>query len=364
MAVYKTKNPTKDGRSYFFRIKYKNVFGVIKDYTSPKYKTKKEAEIEEAKYRIDIGEMSSFSSITFDDVYKEFIEIKKENIKVQTVEKIENLYRHLSSIKDKKINSIDIIVYRKLRSYISSLNFSVDHSNKIQNLFKQIIEYANKYYKTKNDVINYIIPFKNVNEFKKEFQIFTLEEYKKFSNNILKEEYKIFFELLYFTGLRCGEATALTFKDIDFTKKTINITKTLTTKYKSDKWLISTPKTKNSVRVLPVKESVLNGLKIMLNKAKQYNDFKITWFVFGFTRPFAESSIAKEKNKACLLSGLNQIRIHDFRHSFASLMISQGASIVLVSKYLGHSSVSITLDLYSHLYKNELDNLLDKLNKI
>ena len=51
---------------------------------------------------------------------------------------------------------------------------------------------------------------------------------------------------------------------------------------------------------------------------------------------------------------MKTIRIHDFRHSTASFLVQNGASIVLVSKYLGHSKVSTTLDIYTHLYKSEL----------
>ena len=56
MAVYKSKKPTKDGRQYFFRIKYKDIYGISHDYTSPKFKTKKEADEEEARYRIKISD--------------------------------------------------------------------------------------------------------------------------------------------------------------------------------------------------------------------------------------------------------------------------------------------------------------------
>jgi integrase len=65
-------------------------------------------------------------------------------------------------------------------------------------------------------------------------------------------------------------------------------------------------------------------------------------------------------------ASLPHIRIHDFRHSCASLLINNGASIILVSKYLGHSNISTTLNTYSHLYKNQFDeivNTIDNLDK-
>jgi integrase len=80
--------------------------------------------------------------------------------------------------------------------------------------------------------------------------------------------------------------------------------------------------------------------------------------------PFRETTIQVNKNKACKLARIKQIRIHDFRHSCASLLINKGASIALVSKYLGHSNISITLNTYTHMYKSELDNMIKILNNL
>ena len=67
--------------------------------------------------------------------------------------------------------------------------------------------------------------------------------------------------------------------------------------------------------------------------------------MFGGIEPLKDTTIEAHKNKNCKLSGVKQIRIHDFRHSCASLLIKNGASISLVAKYLGHSDISTTLIL-------------------
>ena len=193
---------------------------------------------------------------------------------------------------------------------------------------------------------------------------FTYEEFNKFIDVVDDQEYKTFFLMLYYLGLRQGECCALTWNDIDFKNNTLNINKTLTTKIKGEKWTISVPKTKNSIRVLPITNLVLNNLKIMCDDVKQYKDYSKDWFVFGKTRPFAETSIQKRKNNYCKLAEVKQIRIHDFRHSCASLLINQGASIALVSKYLGHGNISITLNTYTHMYKSELENMTKILNNL
>ena len=96
MAVYESKKPTKDGRKYFFRIKYKDIFGEVHDYTSPKFKNKKDAVSEEAKKRIKLNDNKVIvSSITFKQIYNEWI-IKKENeIKRQTIIKLNFMVRRV-----------------------------------------------------------------------------------------------------------------------------------------------------------------------------------------------------------------------------------------------------------------------------
>jgi integrase len=203
-------------------------------------------------------------------------------------------------------------------------------------------------------MINYIENYKKVNERKKEMQFFTYDEFQKFISVVEEFNYKTFYETLYYLGLRQGEATALTWRDINFEKKEVSINKTLTTKLKGQLYTVSSPKTVNSNRVLPIPQKLIDSYKKLKENAKTKKYFNEDWFVFGDELPFRETTIQVKKNKYCKLAGVKQIRIHDFRHSCASFLINNGASIVLVSKYLGHSKISVTLDTYTHLYKNEL----------
>lgn len=98
-----------------------------------------------------------------------------------------------------------------------------------------------------------------------------------------------------------------------------------------------------------------------------YNNFKEEWFVFGNDFLLGDDVIRRRKNNNCVLAKVKQIRIHDFRHSCASLLINNGADITLVIKYLGHTKIDETLNTYSHnMFKNKLNNiigLIDNLNE-
>ena len=96
----------------------------------------------------------------------------------------------------------------------------------------------------------------------------------------------------------------------------------------------------------------------------KYKDFSNSWLVFGVNDPYGNTTICNIKNRYCKLAGVKQIRIHDFRHSAASLLINKGASIQLVSKYLGHANINITLATYTHLYQSELDDIKKTLDTL
>ena len=349
------KKQLKSGIKFCFTLRYTDIYGNTKQYTSKGYDTKKEAEIEEAKFRIKAQEKKiSSTNITFKQIEMEYLEYIKKYIKVQTLKKTENEIKKLEPLDNVKINDFNVQLWKQFQIYLDKQNYAVEYKNKIIGLLKRLIRYSNKFYNTSDYMLNYIENYKRVNEMKKEMQFFTYEEFKKFISVVDEFDYKTFYETLYYLGLRQGEATALTWKDINFTKKEVSINKTLTTKLKGQLYTFSSPKTMNSNRVLPIPLKLLESYQKLKEEAKKKKYFSEEWFVFGDELPFRETTIQVKKNKYCKLAGVKQIRIHDFRHSCASFLINNGASIVLVSKYLGHSKISITLDTYTHLYKNEL----------
>lgn len=364
MAIYKSKTPTKDGRQYFFRIKYKDIFGTYHDHKSILFKNKKDAENEEAAFRIKINNQEAYvSTIRFKYVFDNYILNKSKLVKKQTLYKIKVQLMHFEMFNNLKVNDISINHYNELLKYLENQNLAISYINKLLGLFKSIILFSNKYYNTSIAIIKFIEPLKN-NKLKKEMDFYTLDEYKQFDKTISDIEWHTFFEMLYYLGLRQGECQSLTWNDINMVDNTVSITKTLTTKIKGEKYTISNPKTKNSIRTLPIPNKIIDDLKILKTNAQKYTDYNNNWFVFGNTLPFAETTICNKKNEYCKLANLRQIRIHDFRHSCASLLINKGASITLVSKYLGHSSISITLNTYTHLYKNELKDISTIINNI
>lgn len=109
---------------------------------------------------------------------------------------------------------------------------------------------------------------------------------------------------------------------------------------------------------------LVNHLKEYKGQVSKYYNFNQKWFVVADVSPLHPDVLRKRKNKNAIDAGLKQIRIHDFRHSCASLLINNGANIMIVAKYLGHAKIDETLNTYAHLFKNKMDDIVNMMNHL
>ena len=365
MPVYKTKaEKTKDNKIWYFMVSYTDLLGNKKRYKSKKYTTKDEATKEEAKFRMSIGEHSS-SSPTFDEIFNEYIDFKSKRCRETTIITTKGYYKYIHSLLgNKKIEKLTNKEYVSFQNELNKTSLSTNYKNKIHRLVLSLVDYCRLNYNVSSNVPNNIGKFIDPYNYKEEMQFFTYDEFKQFINSVDDMLYSAFFKTLYYCGLRKGEILALNWNDIDFDNNTININKSLTTKIKGTKFQITPPKTPASNRVLPMTNEVLNSLKKLYNIYYKLDGFNSECFVFGCFNPIPNTTLERKKNYYCKQAGVKQIRIHDFRHSCASLLINNDSNPMLVAKYLGHTDVSMTLNRYSHLYKSKLVELIDLINNL
>jgi len=146
------------------------------------------------------------------------------------------------------------------------------------------------------------------------------------------------------TGMRAGEVFGLQFSDIDFNNRLITVQRSYT------KGRIETPKNGKFRRMdmsLQLKETLCK-LKQYLNQ-KMGNDMP-EWIIFNkYRKPILVDNWRKRIFYPTLReTGLRQIRIHDLRHTYASLLLAAGESMIYVKEQLGHSSIKVTVDIYGH----------------
>ena len=181
----------------------------------------------------------------------------------------------------------------------------------------------------------------------------------------------IFLLLALYTGLRKGELLALTWEDIDYDKKLLNVNKSRTGSRKNVTMQITTPKTKSSNRKIPINDFVIGELKAEKQRQEDYakllgngydksHDF-IVRTVLG--KPYVNlSAINRVVNRLTEKAGLPHCTIHGFRHSVASILDDNGVPIQDISVLLGHESVQTTERIYVNRRKTAKETTINALD--
>ncbi len=362
MPVYQDKKTKK----WFYRTYYKDLYGNNKQRNSKLYDLKKEAISAEQQFHLKISNEQISEDITFYNLWISFCEFEKAKVKITSYESIKSKEKHYEPLFHIKMKDFELKHFNQWKDIINQENYSTTHKNNIYKYLRGILNYGNKYMNlNKQNLLNKMTNFTNPNELKKEMLFFTYDEFKQFISVEDNLNFKAFFEMLYFCGLRQGEAQALTWNDINLQTGYITINKTVSTKIKGKRYVILPPKTKSSNRVIVTKnKELLSDLQQLYLEKQKIVSFNTSMFIFGDVYPLATTTIQNRKNNNCKKADVKQIRIHDFRHSCASLLINQGASITLISKYLGHSDKATTLNTYSHMFHNELETIAQSLENL
>lgn len=366
MSVRKTKQPTKDGRSWVFETRYNTLNQKNKRYTSAKYSTKREALEAERAFQMEYGNVKT-NDMRFKALCDKYYEYQQDKVKGTTLHTYEARRKYLKSIMDVKLTKFDSNCYSLWRKEMLGLDLTETTKNDAQKYLKILLNFATRWYGFNfNEVYPKIEPFRNPNGApKEEMKFFTYDEFKKFISVETDIKFKVAFEILYYCGTRRGELLALPWKYVDFEKHEISIKQNLVPDHThKHNYLITTPKTKSSVRTIPMAKVLEEDLKMLKEESKKIYGFNEEWFVLGYDEPMAKSALRDRKNKNCKKAEVKQIRLHDFRHSCASLLISKGANITLVARYLGHTKIDETLNTYSHFFKSDLDDIVSRLDDL
>ena len=369
MAIYQEKNKdkcTKDGRSWYFRVYYKNIQGIRKQKISKMFSTKREALEAERKFLESCShENVDAKNMTFKELKERFFEFKKNKVSEGTLKTYQMQSKFIEWFDNIKVNDLDVQKFDKWQSYMYEQENTISFKNDVLTLLKSVLNYGIKRLSLDlNKFYSNIILFEDPDAIKKEMDFYTYQEYCEF---IKVEEdllYKTLFETLYFLGLRKGELRGLQWKYINFEKKTIHIKYQIPSRFDIADYKLTKLKTKASDRTLPIPNRLFEWLTLLYEQNKQYINFSEEWFVFGNILPISKEKIKDRKDKNSQQANIKNIRVHDFRHSCASFLINNGASIVLVAKYLGHSNIQETLRTYAHMYKDELDEMAKIINNL
>lgn len=204
---------------------------------------------------------------------------------------------------------------------------------------------------------------------------YMVQEYQE--SRSLPEQFKLFYILAAFSGCRRGELIALNWSDFDFDRNTISISKSVSKT--SAGVIIKSTKTASGIRILNMPPSVMQlakrwkihqtAYRLQLGTAWQGQDNVFSQAEGARMYPDTVSAkfkdILRNYNAQCNPDQrLPDISLHGLRHTAASILINQHTDIAAVSKRLGHSRTSVTLDIYTHAIKEADKDAADKLESI
>lgn len=344
-----------------------------KRYTTKRgFKTQKEAKIALARLEVLATDkkLVKDNNYTFTQVKDMWIEQYKPTVRESTYLRVKFLFdKNISNLfGNKKIQSYNIAYCQEA---INKWKEQYSTYKALKCYTSAVFDYAKKMNLIKENPMKEVTFSKGERKQKKtKLKYFEKEELQDFLECCQKDKFPItysLFRVLAFTGIRKGEALALTWDDVDFFNKTLEINKTIT-RNSDNKFISTPPKTNTSIRKISLDDETLNILKAWKTQQKRYllahgqHAKTKNQIIFSsknnnyidITRPnIILSRICKEHN-------FNDITIHGFRHTHCSLLFEAGLSIKEVQERLGHSDIHTTMNIYTHVTKKQKEMSADK----
>ena len=351
MPAYKDEKTGK----WFAKFYYTNWQGIKKQKWKRGFASKKEALGFERDF---LEKQSANPDMTFQNLYEIYMEDMAARLKQSTLlTKKTVLQTHiLPFFGNKPINEIKASDVRRWQAKLMSSpnNYSQTYLKKINTELNSIINYAKRFYDLNTNPCGKAGTIGKAKA--EEMDYWTYDEYIAFREGVKDKPLSyICFEVLYWTGMREGELLALSPADIDLDNKIISINRTY--QRIGGKDVFTSPKTRKSKRKIPIPDFLCQELSDYI-QSRYMPDADERLF------PVTKSYLSHEMIRGCKNTGVKKIRIHDIRHSHASLLINQGCDALMLADRLGHEKVSTTLNTYSHLFPHKQQELVHSLESL
>ena len=317
--------------------------------------------------------------MTVKELLSEYKEVKRYEVKETTQTRIEQNFRCyiLPTFKDYRIDRITPKSIQEWKISMEKRNLSLNTKKLAFCHFRTFINYA-----IKMDYLN-ANPLTKVGGFKANstsdlvdtpaLNIYTPDEFKLFiavakkfaeekakQNDLSEWDFYVFFNIAFYTGLRKGEIFALKWSDIE--GKYLTVKRTVTQRLSCNGGDIeTTAKTKKSMRTIELPVPLIKVLNEQKKRQRVLHNFTDDFRICGGIR---DTTLSRKNRLYAAEAGLKTIRIHDYRHSHASVLANEGILINEVSRRLGHTRIEITWNTYCHLYPREEERAVAVLNKM
>lgn len=376
MPVYREKNKkkwTKDGRSYYFRCYYTDMYGNRKQKESKLYKLSSEAKEAEREFLNSVEKKDiTDTNISFEAVFYEWLSIKERAVKCTTYYRLkQNLTKHILNFFSKyKLHSIKMDTINSWYSYLENANIGEKYQNSLIGYLKEVLTYAKDNYDFDIKIVSRIQKKRISKDVTKVndalWNFWTDKEFDIFIKCVDDPFYYIIFNFLYYTGLRMGELIALNWNNVNLERKEIYIKDNFTNKVEGQVFAIVDPKSDNSIRIVDLDDDTAILLSKHYEQEKKLYNFSKKWFVFGNVKYVAPTTFANHLDKYIdqvkkEYINFKRITPHGFRHSHASLLINLGCDSREVAARLG-DTVEVIESTYYHMFPDKKKHTIDVLN--
>lgn len=336
---------------WFIKYRFTDWQGNRKQSTKRGFNTKREAEVWLRNFLMMKQTDFNMKFADFLQLYYEDMVNRLRQTTLRTKKYIIDLkiLPYFGNLPISEIKPADI---RKWQNDLINRGYSATYLRTIQNNLNAVLNYAVRYYDLKSN------PCAKAGSMGRnkadEMQFWTKQEFEKFIDSVIDKRISYMaFMLLYWTGMRLGELLAIAPKDINFEKRTVSISKSYQRIDGRD--VITPPKTPRSKRVINIPEFLAIDLQDYVES------------LYGIEAgdrlfPVTKGYLTSEMKRGVKISGVKKIRLHDLRHSHASLLIEMGFTPLAIAERLGHERIETTMNTYAHLYPNKQEQMAEKLD--
>lgn len=386
MSVYQEK----DKGTWRVVFRYTDFTGERKQTQKRGFKTKREATAWEHEMMLRKGNKLD---MTFESFYEIYSEYKRQRVKESTFETKSHIVRtkilpYFGKRKISEITVADVIAWQnEMMAYRDEKGkpYSVDYLKTIQAQLTAIFNHAVNYYNLPRNPARQAGSMGK--EVPKEMKFWTKEQYLKFAEAMMDKPRSYYaFEMLYWTGIREGECTGLTWNDIDFKKRCISVNHAATyyTRNGVAGFAISRPKTEAGIRQIPMMDAVYNALKNEYDRQKK--DGFCTYELDGVSGFIFSNKLGLLHNPHCVNLAIKRIyeahnareiidakrehrepviiphfSCHVLRHTFCSRLCESDMNVKVIQEIMGHKNVETTLDIYTEVNYNKKKDSLEEL---
>jgi integrase len=349
----------KRNNNYNVIVEYYDEAGKIKQKSIAKYGLKKKAERHLIELKAEIqNEKYMFSNdITVTDRCYRYINENKRDWSPYTVKnRLSWVKLNVAPFfKDTKMENLTIHQIQRYLNYLYE-NFTVESAKTRFGFFRSVVKECYRMKEIKENLCDFVkSPKKEASSIA---DVYTREEILQLFKLLEDKHFELPILLIVLLGLRKGEAYGLTWDDIDFDNNTVKIEQISI--YLDGSLIFKSPKTTDSKRLLSVPIELMDKLK--KEKLKQ-NELKLQGVLENKynlvclnkeLKPYKNDDLNRYYRKFCKENNFRQLRIHDLRHTNATLLLLSGTDMKTVSGRLGHTDIKITMNKYSHVLE-EMD---------